>query len=350
MTDASAGGSGDEQAAQAAAAAQGGAPAAGAEAGKGAQGGDAGQPAGQQSAGAGNGKTTIASGGAVAAEEKPTEEQAKPYWPEDWREKAVEGVADKKEQERILAQLKRYIDPAAVINKNRELEAKLSEGGRIKIPGKDAKPEEVAAYHKALGVPEKSEDYLQHIKLENGAVIGELDKPVLSSVLGVLHEAGATPAIANALVNWHYKSQQAAAEKIEEQDHNLRIETERALRAKLGDTYQRRINSIGNALAEFHPRGLEGLNEWLEKRGDNFRVRGNDPEIVEMLMGLAQRVNPVASATPDGSGNAQTLEAELAEIKKLRSADPRKYNTAAVQAREVELIELLGQDKRNRAA
>jgi hypothetical protein len=41
----------------------------------------------------------------------------------------------------------------------REAEKGLRDGGRIKVPGDGAKPEEIAAFHKAIGVPEKPDDY-----------------------------------------------------------------------------------------------------------------------------------------------------------------------------------------------
>lgn len=41
----------------------------------------------------------------------------------------------------------------------RDNQAALRESGRVKMPGSDAKPEEVAAWHKAIGVPEAPEGY-----------------------------------------------------------------------------------------------------------------------------------------------------------------------------------------------
>jgi hypothetical protein len=61
----------------------------------------------------------------------------------------------------------------------REAEHAIRNGGKFNVPGDDAKPEEVAAYHKAIGVPEKAEDYT--ITLPEGVKEDELDLEVLGS-------------------------------------------------------------------------------------------------------------------------------------------------------------------------
>jgi hypothetical protein len=48
----------------------------------------------------------------------------------------------------------------------RDNQKALRESGRVKIPGADAKPEEIAAFREAMGVPDKAEGY--EIKLPEG--------------------------------------------------------------------------------------------------------------------------------------------------------------------------------------
>jgi hypothetical protein len=353
--DLSAGGTGDETAQAGgeggAAAAQGGAPAAGAEAGKGAQGGDAGQAAGQQSAGAGKGKATIASGADTSVDDKAAkeEEPTKPYWPDDWREKSIEGIADKKEQAKVLAQLKRYIDPAAIVSKNRELEAKLSEGGRIKIPGKDAKPEELAEWQKALGWAEKPEDMIANIKLENGAVLGDVDKPAVMSFLKAVHGATSAQDFNNKATGWYFKQQEEALAAQDQADDTFRRENEKALKDEWGPAFKRNMQTI-QSLYRFHPQGKEGVDAWLASRNPvTGRLNGDDANFVRMLAGIAMDVNPLASVVEDGVGDINTAQAKLDSIRKMRTTDSRKYWSQDVQAEELRLIEAIARQK-NRAA
>lgn len=282
----------------------------------------------------------------IATGKETKEEPAKPYWPEDWREKMAEFAAagDAKEKDRLLKQLGRYVDPAAIFGKTRELESKFSAGGLIKVPGKDAKPEEIAAYNKAIGVPEKHEDYLKDLTLENGAVIGEADKPLVDGVLAAIHKQGATPAVAKAMLDWYYGHQEKIAADQDEADDTFRRESERLLKDEMGPAFQRTKNAIAPLFATA-PGGSDTKNEnalisrLLGGRTADGRRIGNDPDVIRWLASIAHEVNPAATITEDGDQSGKSIDAELAEIRALRTSDPKKYRSDAVQARELALIE-----------
>ena len=292
---------------------------------------------------------TIATGADAEVDDKAKDEAAaktaKPYWPEDWRQKHAEHVAagDKKALARELKRLERIADPSGLYGMYRELEAKFTGGGLVKVPGKDAKPEELEAYHKALGVPEKPDDYFKDVKLENGAVIGEADKPVLNEVAGVLHKAGAPPTVANAIVNWYYQRQEQQAAQMDEADDTFRRESEKALKEELGPAFKRQTNGIASIFASA-PGGADVKNpnslyaRLMGGRTADGRVIGNDPDMVRFLISVAQDINPAATVVEDGAGTIKTVEQELGDIQKLRSTEPKKYWSADVQARELELI------------
>ena len=65
-------------------------------------------------------------------------------WPTDWRERiaSAHGGEDKKAVAKELRRLQRFADPAAVYGTARALESRLSEGGLVKIPGRNASAEE----------------------------------------------------------------------------------------------------------------------------------------------------------------------------------------------------------------
>lgn len=67
----------------------------------------------------------------------------------------------------------------------REAEKAIRDSGRIAVPGDDATPEQLAAFHKAIGVPEKPDAY------EVAALEGhELDDGLIGAMRPIAHAAG----------------------------------------------------------------------------------------------------------------------------------------------------------------
>jgi hypothetical protein len=293
---------------------------------------------------------TIASGADAEEDDAAREAKAaadhKPAWPDDWREKLAQHMSagDKAVYKKELARLQRIADPAGVYGMYRELEGKFTSGGLIKVPGKDAKPEDVAAFHKALGVPEKPEDYFKDIKLDNGAVIGELDKPLVQSIAGELHKVGATPAVLSTMLNWYYKQQEDQAARLDEMDDTFRRETERALKDDLGPAFKRQTNAIASLFATA-PGGTDVNNEsglfsrLMAGRMADGKIIGNDPDMVRFLISLVSEVNPAATVVEDGNQTGQSIETEIAAIEKDMRENRRAYfKDEAKQARYRELI------------
>lgn len=275
----------------------------------------------------------------------PDPEAKKPYWPEDWREKLAEHLSagDKKVYDKELRRLQRINEPTGLYGMYRELDNRLNGGGLIKVPAKDAKPEEVEAYRKALGVPEKPDDYLTDLTLSNGAVIGEADKPRVDAVLGAMHKAGATPDVVKAALDWYYTEQEQAAADLDEADDTFRRESERALKDELGSAFQRTKNAIAPLFATA-PGGIDFSNEnaligrILGGRTSDGRIIGNDPDVIRWLASMAQEINPAATVVEGGDQSGKALDVELAEIRALLTTDKKKYWSEPVQKRELELI------------
>lgn len=254
-------------------------------------------------------------------------------------------AGDKKAYAKELKRLERLgIErPEQVYGLYRDLDNRLNGGGLIKVPGKDAKPEDITEFHKALGVPEKPEGYIEHIKLENGAVIGEADKPVLNSFTEALHKAGAPPSVVNAAANWYYQRQEQFAAEIDEADDTFKRESEKELKEEYGPAFKRHVNAVGTLFATA-PGGADSKNpsslysRLIGGRTSDGKIIGNDPIIMRWLIGMAQEVNPIATVTEDGASNVKGVEKELEELRAMRKTDKKKYYSDAVQTREAELI------------
>ncbi len=286
------------------------------------------------------------------AAEEPEEPKDQPksesYWPEDWAEKAAEhySAGDKKAYERELKRLQRIKDPAALYGMYREAESRLTSGGLLKVPDENASEEEIAAYRKAIGVPEKPEDYLDGLELENGAKIGEADKPVVDAFAQVMHEAGATKETMSKILNWYYQNEDNQLAALDERDEKDHQESMAELKEELGPSFKRKTNAIAGLFAQA-PGGTDGDNEGalvnrlMQGRMADGKLIGNDPDMIRFLVGLASEVNPTAMVVDDGDHSGQSIASEIAALEKRMREDRRGYfKDEKAQARYRELVDV----------
>lgn len=293
-----------------------------------------------------NDQTTQATNGAAQAE------TAKPYWPENWRERMAEhaSAGDKKAYDKELARLQRITNPEGIYGSYRSMENTWASKKFVKLPGDDAKPEEIAEYRKSMGVPDTPDDYLKNVKLENGAIIGDADKPVIGEFVTAMHKAGAPQGVVNEALNWYYKSQELQAAALDESDDKFRVEQTRDLKEELGPRYNRIINSI-QTVFKGAPGGADSKNpnslfsRIMAGRTADGKIIGNDASVVRWLASLAQDINPEATVVDDADGRGLSMEAEISEIEKVMRTDRPLYNKKYA----TRYAELLGAREKSRA-
>tara|TARA_R110000868_G_scaffold32613_4_gene118706 strand:- start:3549 stop:4508 length:960 start_codon:yes stop_codon:yes gene_type:complete len=97
---------------------------------------------------------------------------------------------------------KKFKDQDGLVKALRDTEKALRDGGRVKVPGEGAGTEEVAAFHKAIGVPDDPKGYEVKLPETNGGL--ELNGDLIGKLAEIAHAAGtpkgAFEAIANAYV------------------------------------------------------------------------------------------------------------------------------------------------------
>lgn len=94
---------------------------------------------------------------------------------------------------------KGFKDLDGVVKSMRDTEKALRDGGRIKVPGEGASAEDVAAFNKAIGVPDTAEGYQVTLPETNGGL--ELDNDMIGKLAGIAHQAGLPKAGFEAVVN-----------------------------------------------------------------------------------------------------------------------------------------------------
>lgn len=254
------------------------------------------------------------------------------------------GGTDEKAVAKELKRLQRMNDPTSVYGSFRELDSRFAEGGLVKKPGKDAKPEDVQAFYRAMGVPEKPEDYFTNLQLGEGKVLGEADKPIFEGFTKAAHAAGYTPQQTSAAVSWYLGLQEEQAAAQFKEDETFRQQANAALNDAWGSARSNNVAAIKTLFVDT-PGGADPDNEnslmarLLGGRTSDGRVIGDDPEINKWLSQRARDINPAASIVGSGGGDAKSIDTEIAELESYMRTNRRDwFKDETRQARHRELI------------
>ncbi len=238
-------------------------------------------------------------------------------WPEDWRQRLSA------KDEKALAQLERFASPLAVFESYQELRKQLSSGAYRKVLGKDAKPEEIAEWRKANGIPETPDKY--DLSLEDGTVIGEADKPLVMKFVENMHGKNATPDQVKAGVKAYFDIRKEAVAKQEETDAAQMVETEETLRAEYGGEYRANVNAA-KAFLQSAPGGI--ADKVLGARQPDGKMMANDPDVLRWLVGMARELNPVGTVVPPGGDQTKAISTRLSEIRSMMYLPSGENNPA----------------------
>ena len=174
--------------------------------------------------------------------------------------------------------------------------------GMIKVPGAEAPPEEVAAFHKALGVPENVADFTIDVPQDLQTYI---PAETAKAFAPIFHQLGVPPKVASTIIQAYGEyAQRVIGEKQKEY-----AEGREKLKKEWGDaTFNRRT-----ALAE---RAIEHLmsDEQIELFNQNG-LQGH-PLIVQLFAKLGEDMaeDGLIEGTIVGAPTASTLEARKKEI------------------------------------
>lgn len=135
------------------------------------------------------------------------------------------------------------------------LVGKRQEG--LRVPGPDAPPEEMEAFQKQLaqlnGVPEAPDGYgiARPEQLPPGV---DWDDQAMSDYLAVLHQNGASPKLAKALVEKHMEILGSQSQKYQEQAQESRKQAEAQLKEAWGSNYDYNMKAAQAGVRELSAR------------------------------------------------------------------------------------------------
>lgn len=188
--------------------------------------------------------------------------------------------------------------------------ARAKTDGMVRVPGPDAKPEDIAAFHKALGVPDSENDYT--FKLPEGVTDKDLDAEKITAWKKELREAGATKAQAERLISKYLESE-LIEKKSQSEAFTKSLEAEKAELAKRFPEIDKTIASV-KALAN-----RQGVPESLKKAiaGGAFDPQNQGAfwgvDALEVLAWAAKATGEDATRGGGGGGGGMNI-AEAKEI------------------------------------
>lgn len=217
-------------------------------------------------------------------------------WRDDWRQAfaTTDGVVDPK----LLRQVERYQTPEDFARAHFSLRTRMDGGDYIaKLPA-DAKPEEIATWRAANGIPEKPEGYLE--KLPDTLKIPDGDKVGVGKFLDAMHTQNATPGQTQAALGAYYKIAADNAATRHEADLAESAKITDLLNVEWGAGFRGNMNAI-QGLLDSAPAGARGIAG--ARMADGTAVM-NNPDVLRWLGQLAREANPAATIVPGAGASA----------------------------------------------
>ena len=258
---------------------------------------------------------------------EPADERAPPEWsavvaalPE-----ALQGIAS------------RYTTAADMAQAVADMRKQVS--SRIKVPGADATPDEVAQYQKALGVPGDLNGYDFFSKAPEGFEPGEVDVELVKRLAPIAHKYNIPKAALEEFSGEFFSDVQGLQEDVKRGIVNARQELLVGLHKDWGADFDRNKNMSVQALDTFGDDELKNLMD--ETRLQDGGMLGDHPVMVKFFARLGAR-------TSEGDlvlrGDEETRTSAAEELRQILEEHPPGsdgYLRTNIQSRVRELNEAL---------
>lgn len=255
----------------------------------------------------------------------------------------VEAIPDEKIKN-VLGRMTSLTDAGKALI---DLRTEMSQ--RIKVPDATATDEDKAKFRKALGVPDKPEEYLKAAVTAldppppkpgetpdpNARPLSDADRMVLEAVAPIFHEEGVPPAAFNrAAARFLEISRQAEGELVQ-RINEFGAASERELKREWGSDYERNTN-LANRVGEVvgGPTFKAFLNETVLPGG---KLLGDHPAMVRFLATLGRRTDEGELQINNTPETRQSIQEQIAKLNTEVPPGSANYTTKAHQDKLQEL-------------
>lgn len=252
-------------------------------------------------------------------------------WPDDWRDRLAGG------DDKLKNLLNRYTAPDAFAKAFKELRAaydsrKPAKDEAAELP-ENATEEQLAAWRKAKGIPDKPEDY--EFEVPEGKELSDSEYEIMMDFAKAMHETNMPADTVKKISSWFLEYEDIVAQKNADRAYQARQDTEERLRAEWGGDYKANVNLMSNVLQEHL--GSKAGDFLSQPLMDGSRL-GDNETFIRLMADLSRKVGGSTAElyTTDVHTTGQGLEARKAELMKMMNdPDPivrKKYWAADTQA------------------
>jgi hypothetical protein len=221
------------------------------------------------------------------------------------------------------------------IKAGRQAQTKISSGQYKQPLADDATEDEIKLYREENNIPETPEGY--EIKLSEGKVIGEEDKPVVDEFLKYAHESLMPPEKVNDVLDWYYGVQEKAAVEQYDADVAFKEKTVDEMRQEWGADYRINVNA-GEAWLSGLPNDL-GQMLAGGRLADGSPI-GAHPEFLKLVAQLGREANPYTRVVKgEGDLAAEAVENEIKQLEERMANDENWHKDKAANQRYMKLVE-----------
>ncbi|RBP37003.1 hypothetical protein DES53_115144 [Roseimicrobium gellanilyticum] len=185
-----------------------------------------------------------------------------------------------------------------------ELEKKL--GQRMQPPGPEARPEEVAAWRKNLGVPEKPDGY--GIARPEDVPVELWNEEMVRGFTAVAHKHHIPAAAAQELVQWWNGQQMSAVSRYHTEAVNHREALVQGLQSEWGERYETNLQGAQRVAA-------------MARLDVNDPAIGDNPTVIRALHAMASLVSEDRQET-GGSGALRLTRQQQADDIQTNKSNP----------------------------
>lgn len=271
---------------------------------------------------------------AAAPSADPAAQPQSQNWADNWRQQMAEGIGAGTD-EKLMKRLDRFSSPADILKFALNAEKKISSGEYKRALGKDASPEDIAAWKAENGVPEKPGDYLADMQ---GLVIGEEDREGIDAILEHAAKSNIPKQYVQEIIKAYDGVREHNQQLIAEEDARFARDAEDQLRKEWGGEFRMNQNAVKNfAIQAF---GDELANDIFNARLPDGTLFGNHPQLNMAFASLARELNPAATLVPAGTQNSlSAIDDEIKAIENQMRTDRAGYfKDAAKQKRYGDLL------------
>lgn len=252
---------------------------------------------------------------------------------ETWRQELSGG------DDKILTELTRIKSPADIGKELLRQKQELSKRREPLTLAKDATPEQVTEYRKAIGVPAEGTIEAYGIKAPDGYKLSEVEKGALGDLAKLGVDKNVPAPIMKEVTDHFFRVQEANRQALNTLDANRQKEWQGELEQKLGKDFKPMVAAGEAFLNQRFADNPEAKAELLNARLPGGGKLGDSPFFIELVIdnALKHGFNDRIEAN-ELESSGRSLAEQQQEIEKLQFSDSAKYNLPATQQKLDKLI------------